>query len=68
MSVEPIKILSKVISKKSGISFIVHPDGKELPEQFEYVKPKQSAGISINYTSLIKKVVFNISHVKYILS
>ena len=70
MSVEPIKNLSNVISKKSGMSFIVvHPDGKELPEQFEYVKPKQSAGISINYTSLIKKkVVFNTSHVKYILS
>ena len=58
MSVEPIKNLSNVISKKSGISFIVHPDGKELPEQFEYVKPKQSAGISINYTSLIKKKFF----------
>ena len=69
MSVEPIKILSNVISKKSGISFIVHPDGKELPEQFEYVKPKQSAGISINlYFFDKKKVVFNISHVKYILS
>ena len=51
MSVEPIKNLSNVISKKSGI-------GKELPEQFEYVKPKQSAGISINYTSLIKKKLF----------
>ena len=58
MSVEPIKNLSNVISKKSGISFIVHPDGKELPEQFEYVKPKQSAGIAINYTSLIKKSCF----------
>ena len=50
MSVEPIKILSNVVSKKSGISFIVHPDGKELPERFKYTKPEKSAGLSFSKT------------------
>ena len=29
---------SLVISKESGVT-LVHPDGKELPESFDYVKP-----------------------------
>ena len=57
MSVEPIEksrclnvsSTSLVISKESGVT-LVHPDGKELPEHFKYVKPEKSAGI---YLSLI---------------
>ena len=39
---------SLVISKDTGVT-LVHPDGKKLPEEFEYVKPEKSAGI-INYS------------------
>ena len=35
---------SLVISKESGVT-LVHPDGKKLPEEFEYVEPQKSAGI-----------------------
>ena len=35
---------SLVISKESGVT-LVHPDGKELPESFDYVKPEELAGI-----------------------
>ena len=34
---------SLVISKESGVT-LVHPDGKELPESFEYAKPKKLPG------------------------
>ena len=30
---------SLVISKESGV-ILVHPDGQKLPENFEYMKPK----------------------------
>ena len=30
-----------VISKKSGVT-LVHPHGKELPENFEYMEPEES--------------------------
>ena len=32
---------SLAISKESGVT-LVHPDGKELPESFEYIKPEKS--------------------------
>ena len=35
---------SLVISKESGV-VLVHPDGKELPESFQYVEPKKGAGM-----------------------
>ena len=34
---------SLVISKESGVT-LVHPDGKELPESFEYAKPEKLPG------------------------
>ena len=37
---------SLVISKESGVT-LVHPDGKELPESFEYVKPEKAAGMYV---------------------
>ena len=35
---------SLVISKESGV-VLVHPDDKKLPETFEYVEPKNGAGM-----------------------
>ena len=54
MSVAPIETLkstrffeasstSLVISKETGVT-LVHPDGEKLPDQYEYVKIKKSAG------------------------
>ncbi len=61
MSVEPIEkststgsltssSTSLVISRETGVT-LVHPDGNQLPEQFEYVQPKKSTGISIYHIS-----------------
>ena len=60
MSVEPIEksrclnvsSTSLVISKESGVT-LVHPDGKELPESFEYMKPEKSdAGMYFTYKNI----------------
>ena len=43
-----------VITKDSGDTQ-VHPDGKELPERFEYIKPEKSAGLSFSKTPCQQK-------------
>ena len=44
---------SLAISKESGVT-LVHPDGKELPESFEYIKPEKSdTGMYITFRILL---------------
>ena len=43
-----------VITKDSGDTQ-VHPDGKELPERFKYIKPEKSAGLSFSKTPCQQK-------------
>ena len=50
---------SLVISKESGVT-LVHPDGKELPENFEYVKPEKSAGMYKYDKCCFKKMMIDV--------
>ena len=43
---------SAVVITKDFDDTLVHPDGKELPERFKYIKPGKSAGLSFSKTKI----------------
>ena len=57
---------SLVISKESGV-VLVHPDGKKLPESFEYVEPKKGGGMYEDY-EYKTKTPFSLEIILYLCS